>query len=79
MAGRQHYHILIEGSLGEKWSGWFGGLAIVPQDENRTLLCGELADQTALHGVLIKLRDLGIPIIEIKRIDDNSESLEGEG
>ena len=69
MSERAHYHILIEGSLSADWALWFDDLEVTPREDNCTLLSGCLADQTALHGVLVKLRDLGIPIIEIKRVE----------
>jgi len=79
MSEQAQYHILIEGGFSQDWASWFDGLDVIPQEENRTLLSGCLADQTALHGVLLKLRDLGIPIIEIKRVEKGSNSFKSEG
>jgi hypothetical protein len=58
-------HIRIEGHLGPRWSSWFEGLAITLQDNGQTLLSGPVVDQAALHGVLRKVRDLGIPLLSV--------------
>jgi len=57
------YEIRLEGHLGSWWTDWFGGLTITLQDNGDTLLTGPVADQAALHGLLKKVRDLGIPLI----------------
>jgi hypothetical protein len=56
------YQIRIEGHLGEQWTDWFEGLTITPEDNGVTLLTGLVVDQAALHGLLKKVRDLGIPL-----------------
>jgi hypothetical protein len=58
-------HIRIEGQLGPRWSDWFEGLAITLEDNGQTLLSGPVVDQAALHGVLRKVRDLGIPLLSV--------------
>jgi hypothetical protein len=62
------YQIRIEGHLGPRWSGWFEGLTITPEGDGETLLTGPVADQAALHGLLRKVRDLGIPLISAVRV-----------
>ena len=62
------YQIRIEGHLGPKWRDWFGGLTITPEDNGDTLLTGPVADQAALHGLLRKVRDLGMPLISAIRV-----------
>ena len=57
------YQIRIEGHLGPKWTDWFGGLSITQEDNGETLLTGPVVDQAALHGLLRKVRDLGMPLI----------------
>jgi hypothetical protein len=57
------YQIRIKGHLGPQWTDWFGGLAITLEDNGDTLLTGPVVDQAALHGLLKKVRDLGIPLI----------------
>jgi hypothetical protein len=60
------YQIRIKGHLGREWTDWFGGLTITREDNGETLLSGPIADQAALHGVLRKVRDLGMPLISVK-------------
>ncbi len=55
------YQIKIKGHLGPQWTDWFGGLTITLEDNGETLLTGPVLDQTALHGLLRKVRDLGMP------------------
>ncbi len=62
------YDIRVEGSLTERWSDWFEGLTIRQDSEGETVLSGRLIDQAALHGVLIKIRDLGLPLISLSRL-----------
>jgi len=62
------YQIRIEGHLGPRWSRWFEGLTITPEGDGETLLTGPVADQAALHGLLRKVRDLGIPLISAVRV-----------
>jgi hypothetical protein len=63
------YQIRVKEVLDEKWSDWFDGLTIAPQDDE-TLLTGPVRDQAALHGLLAKVRDLGLPLLSVKRIGD---------
>ena len=62
------YEIRIEGHLGSSWSSWFDGLAIHHEDSGETVLSGPVVDQAALHGVLMKIRDLGLPLVAVKRM-----------
>jgi hypothetical protein len=63
------YRITIQGHLDGDWSDWFDGLIITMVDNGETTLTGPIVDQTALHGVLIKVRDLGLPLLEVSRIE----------
>ena len=63
------YRIVVEGYLDHTWSDWFDGLTIVQTGAGETILSGPLADQSALHGVLIKVRDLGLPLVSLTRIE----------
>ena len=63
------YQIVIKGHLDSEWSEWFEGLNIIKVDNGETILSGPIIDQTALHGVLIKIRDLGLPLLSLTRID----------
>ena len=62
------YEIRIKGHLDQRWSDWFEGLAIALTDNGETLLFGPVIDQAALHGLLIKIRDLGLPLVSVMRI-----------
>jgi hypothetical protein len=59
------YQITIQGHLDRHWTDWFDGLRITHEANGTTTLAGPLADQTALHGVLIKIRDLGLPLLAV--------------
>src|ERR687894_38815 len=61
------YQIRVKGHLGPQWTDWFGGLTITLEEGGDTLLTGPVADQAALHGLLTKVRDLGIPLISAIR------------
>ena len=63
------YRIRIKGNLDKQWSDWFGGLTITPQANNETLLIGSVMDQAALHGMLAKLCDLGLPLLSVERVE----------
>jgi hypothetical protein len=62
------YEFLVEGGLDDRWADWFGGLQLETVD-SRTVVCGLLADQPALFGVLAKIRDLGLCLILVRRLD----------
>ena len=61
-----YYEIRVKGQLASHWSGWFAGMTISDQPNGEALLCGRLADQSVLHGVLVKIRDLGLPLLEVR-------------
>jgi len=63
------YHIRIKGHLGSRWTEWFGGMVITLEGNGDTLLTGPVVDQAALHGVLRKVRDLGLPLLSVMRVD----------
>ncbi len=62
------YEIRIQGHLDNRWVDWFEGLTIVREDNGDTRLTGPVVDQAALHGLLRKVRDLGMPLISVTRI-----------
>lgn len=62
------YQIRIEGHLGPQWADWFGGMTITLEENGDTLLTGLVVDQAALHGLLRKVRDLGMPLISAIRV-----------
>ena len=61
------YEIRVQGELGEDWIMWFGTMTIAVE-YGVTTLSGTLADQSALHGLLVKIRDLGLPLLSVTRI-----------
>ena len=61
------YQIRVKGNLEQKWSDWFDGFAIEPQPNDETLLVGSVADQAALHGILTKISNLGLPLLSVQR------------
>ena len=63
------YQIRIKGHLRPQWREWFEGLAITLEEDGHTLITGPVVDQTALHGLLKKVRDLGMPLIWVIRIE----------
>ena len=69
------YQIRLKGHLGSEWTDWFGGLTITLEEEGDTLLTGPVADQAALHGVLKKVRDLGMPLVSVNRVQINETHL----
>lgn len=66
------YRIRVKGNLDQKWSDWFDGFTISPQANDETLLTGPVEDQAALHGLLAKIRDLGLPILLVKQVEATS-------
>lgn len=62
------YEIRVNGHLGAEWADWFGGVTITREENGDTLLTGTVMDQAALHGMLKKVRDLGMPLISVNRI-----------
>ncbi len=65
----QYYEIRLKGHLEARWVKWFDGLAITLEEDGNTLLSGHLADQAALHGLLKKIRDLGLPLISVNSLN----------
>ena len=67
------FEIHVGTTLDQSWSEWFDGLAIERVSDNRTRLVGDIEDQAALHGVLARVRDLGLEIISIARVAHDQE------
>jgi hypothetical protein len=65
--GPADYQIKVKGKLGSEWSDWFSGMTVESKDDV-TILTGKLLDQSALHGLLVRIRDLGLPLISVKRV-----------
>ena len=74
-AGR--YEIRLEGRLDAHWAAWFDGLTVSQEDDGTTVIRGPIADQAALHGVLQQIRDLGLPLISVSRIEIDGSTTTG--
>jgi len=68
------YEIKVEGHLDEHWSHWFGDLTVTQDEHGNTILSGPVADQAALHGLLIKVRNLGLTLLSVHRIESQDET-----
>ena len=68
------YQIRLKGHLGPQWTEWFGGMSITLEESGETLLTGPVEDQAALHGLLKKVRDLGMPLISAIRVKPGQAS-----
>lgn len=63
------YEIRLKGHLDNRWAEWFEGLTITVEDNGETLLAGPVVDQAALHGLLRRVRDLGLPLLSVMQVD----------
>ena len=73
------YQIRIRGHLGRQWTDWFEGLSVTLDENGDTLLTGLVVDQAALHGLLKKVRDLGVPLLSVNRMEPCPERSRGAG
>ena len=64
----EQYEIRLKGHIDQRWSNWFEGFAVALKDNGETLLSGPVVDRAALHGLLIKIRDLGLPLVSLTPI-----------
>ena len=62
------YEIVVKGRLDTRWTRWFADLQIIPQPNGNSLLTGPIADQSALYGVISRLRDLGLVLVSVHRV-----------
>ena len=63
------YRIRVQGQLGAQWADWFGGFTLSWEVPGQTVLVGQVVDQAALYGLLNALRDLGLPLLEVVRLE----------
>jgi hypothetical protein len=68
-ADSSRYEIRLGGHLEPRWAAWFDGMTLTHADDGSTVLTGPVVDQAALHGVLRKVRDLGLPLISVTQLD----------
>ena len=67
---RRCYELRVDGHLDERWASWFGELVITRHEDGTCSITGPIADQAQLHGVLARLRDLGITLLSLRTLDD---------
>jgi len=70
------YEIRVQGHLDPRWSEWFDGLEITNLENGEAMLSGDIVDQAALHGLLSRVRDLGLPLMAVSRIKSMPEGLQ---
>jgi hypothetical protein len=73
------YEVRVRGHLDGRWAAWFDGLELTHDDDGTTVVRGRVADQAALHGLLHRLRDLGLPLVSVMQVDPSiNPSIKGE-
>jgi hypothetical protein len=70
----QSYEIRLKGHLEARWVTWFDGLTITLDENGNTLLSGPVTDQAALHGILKKIRDVGLPLLSVRSVAADTEA-----
>jgi hypothetical protein len=71
------YQIRLQGHLDWQWTDWFGGLSITLEDNGETRLTGPVVDQAELHGLIRKVRDLGLPLLSVIRVQPSRTDVSG--
>ena len=78
-AGHEHnsgrYEIRLKGHLASRWAAWFDGMTLTTHGDGTTVLEGPVVDQAALHGLLTKLRDVGLPLLSVTHLDPDQTPL----
>jgi hypothetical protein len=75
--GTPQYEIRVRGHLGSRWTAWFDGLDLSNEDDGITVIRGPVVDQAALHGLLQKLRDVGIPLVSLTELPPDAPNAPG--
>jgi hypothetical protein len=73
--GPGRYEIRLEGHLDDRWAAWFDGLSLTHESDGTTVIHGSVVDQAALHGLLQKVRDLGLPLVSVRQADSDLPDL----
>jgi hypothetical protein len=76
-SGFARYEIRLGGLLHERWAAWFDGLTVTHSGDGTTVISGDIADQAALHGLLQRVRDLGVPLVSVERIETDAPGPSG--
>jgi hypothetical protein len=71
----RRYEIRLTGHLDARWAAWFDGLTVGHQSDGTTVLSGSIADQAALHGVIERVRDLGLPLVSVTQVETDQPDL----
>jgi hypothetical protein len=69
--GSGRYEIRLDGHLDDRWAAWFDGLSLTHESDGTTVIHGSIVDQAALHGLLQKVRDLGLPLVSVRHADSD--------
>ena len=75
----ESYEIKIQGHLDKKWAEWFYGMTITHESDGTTTLCGPLPDQTTLHSVLERIRDLNLPLLSVNLLTSDGQTIQDKG
>lgn len=75
--GPAKYEVKVRGLLGNQWLSWFEGMSIETEGSS-TIITAQVPDQSALHGLIAKVRDIGLPLISIRRFEDNGFLKQGQ-
>jgi hypothetical protein len=67
--GSEQYEVRVQGRLESRWAAWFDGMTLTAEDDGVTCIHGPVADQAALHGLLAKLRDAGLPLVSVLQVE----------
>ena len=68
-SGPDRYEVRVKGHLAGRWAAWFDGLTLTPESDGTTLIEGPVVDQAALHGLLQKVRDTGMPLVSVEYVE----------
>lgn len=74
----RHYEIRLTGHLHSRWATRFDGLSLTTEGDGTTLIAGRVVDQAALHGLLQKVRDIGLPLLSVTQVEPNPPSAKGQ-
>jgi hypothetical protein len=69
------YEIRLTGHLDQRWAAWFDGLSLSRETDGTTIIHGSVADQAALHGLLQKVRDTGLPLVSVTRVEPGAPEM----
>src|SRR5260221_264025 len=71
----EHYEIRLKGHLDNRWGDWFESMRLTHESDGTTILYGQVVDQAELHGLIRKVRDLGIPLISVSRVEPEQSTV----